>query len=372
MIVQEFDLTVSDELKRLLPELSAEELAQLENSIFEYGILDSIKYFELDGAKIVLDGHHRYELAKKHNLLYSEEVIGEVTTLDEAKTWIYANQIGRRNLTQREKMWYIMRHYDLLKSDKGGDRRSAIFKGSKRTFENVRDLICQIYGIPDGTFIRYRTIFNKIKYLEERKVADISIAKYLTYDNDDNFVNHVKNEYNRRIEASIRVNSPPRPEPEPTESKIEALHNSVVGAFRQMDDNAYLAEEAYVAAKAEPAIAVVNPVIAELPEPIAAKLDHPYGLDNLNEAERNVVIAAAITISEQADEIAAQLSAQLSDAESSYEEKRQMWVNAKQELTDFLAPFEAEMRRLKDNVTQLGWELDAQERLIKRLKSVGR
>ncbi len=58
---------------------------------------DSCGYNHPDFPMLV-DGHNRYEIAKKHNLEYELEAI-EFEDEDAACVWIIDNQLGRRNLS---------------------------------------------------------------------------------------------------------------------------------------------------------------------------------------------------------------------------------------------------------------------------------
>ncbi len=64
------DLTIDKEFKDLLPVLTPEELENLENSILQYGMLDPIKIWQEPdtGEWIIIDGHNRYNILKKHDI----------------------------------------------------------------------------------------------------------------------------------------------------------------------------------------------------------------------------------------------------------------------------------------------------------------
>ena len=61
------NLIINDELKNLLPPLSAEEFAGLEADIQAHGCLAPV--IAWDG--ILVDGHHRYEICTKHEIPFS-------------------------------------------------------------------------------------------------------------------------------------------------------------------------------------------------------------------------------------------------------------------------------------------------------------
>ena len=89
-----YDLIINEELKNLLPPLTAEEYAGLEESILKDGCLSALVTWN----KMLVEGHHRYEICKKHGLAFEVKSI-EFESIDEAKLWILKHQTNRRNLT---------------------------------------------------------------------------------------------------------------------------------------------------------------------------------------------------------------------------------------------------------------------------------
>jgi len=81
------------EYRDLIPPLSAKEYAGLEQSCIKEGIREAIIAF--DG--FIIDGHHRYEIAKKHGLEY-RTIEMEFNCKDDVLIWIIDNQFARRNL----------------------------------------------------------------------------------------------------------------------------------------------------------------------------------------------------------------------------------------------------------------------------------
>lgn len=90
------NLTIIDELKILLDPLDVKSYAELERSILAEGVRDAIVVWKEKSA--VIDGHNRYEIAKKNNIPFKTEE-RSFPDIDGVKNWIIRNQIGRRNLT---------------------------------------------------------------------------------------------------------------------------------------------------------------------------------------------------------------------------------------------------------------------------------
>jgi ParB-like chromosome segregation protein Spo0J len=105
-------LTISDELKSLMPPLSPEERFQLEANILNEGCRDPLIVWKEE--QILLDGHHRFAICERHGLTYT---IQELTLpdMDAAKGWMIANQLGRRNLSPDQMAYYRGEQYNLQK-----------------------------------------------------------------------------------------------------------------------------------------------------------------------------------------------------------------------------------------------------------------
>jgi len=108
------ELIILPEIQRRLMPLQPEELAELERSVLEEGIRDPLVVWRKDGQLILVDGHHRYELAKKHGLSF-QIVEREFRDLDEVLIWVDRNQLGRRNLTDEQRAFIMHRLYGSVK-----------------------------------------------------------------------------------------------------------------------------------------------------------------------------------------------------------------------------------------------------------------
>jgi len=109
------EVTIDARIRGLLVPLRDDERALLEQSVLAEGIRDPLVVWKrADGTRILLDGHHRYELATQHGLDYA---IVEMTfeTEDDAVLWVLQNQLARRNLTDEQRTLIIGRYYNMLK-----------------------------------------------------------------------------------------------------------------------------------------------------------------------------------------------------------------------------------------------------------------
>ena len=92
-------MKIDSEFKSLIPPLSGAEYAMLESGILQDGIRTPIDVWQ----GIIVDGHNRYEIATKHELVCPEKSI-EFTDRQQARIWIRTNQLSRRNLTDAWKI----------------------------------------------------------------------------------------------------------------------------------------------------------------------------------------------------------------------------------------------------------------------------
>jgi hypothetical protein len=94
------EFVIDEELRSLIPPLSQEEYAQLEQNILEFGCLDALKVWPVPDSEeiILLDGHNRFKICSVHNVNYDTE---SISLIDRAAAidWMIANQLGRRNLS---------------------------------------------------------------------------------------------------------------------------------------------------------------------------------------------------------------------------------------------------------------------------------
>jgi ParB-like chromosome segregation protein Spo0J len=87
--------TVDPDIRKLLPPLTPDELAGLEESILAEGIREPLLVWS--GRNILVDGHNRLGIAQKHDLPYRVQEMS-FSDVAEARQWVICNQLARRNL----------------------------------------------------------------------------------------------------------------------------------------------------------------------------------------------------------------------------------------------------------------------------------
>jgi len=105
------DIVILDEIRDELFPLQDEEKRLLEESILKEGIREPLIVWipqegPYKGKKILVDGHNRLDVAKRHNLKF-KITIKQFSDLEEVLSWVVRNQLGRRNLTDEQKDTYM-------------------------------------------------------------------------------------------------------------------------------------------------------------------------------------------------------------------------------------------------------------------------
>lgn len=121
-------LIIDPEFKALIPPLTPEEYAQLEANILADGCRDPLVVWEpeFNGDVILLDGHNRHEICKKHNyeFLTNRLTLKDIPDRQAAINWIINNQLGRRNLHPDQASYLRGKRYNGEKQAHGADRKS--------------------------------------------------------------------------------------------------------------------------------------------------------------------------------------------------------------------------------------------------------
>jgi len=107
-------IRIDEAIRRALLPLREEEFQLLEQSVLADGIRDPLVVWNRDGEYVLLDGHHRYQLAQKHGLDFST-VEMEFADESEAVQWVLRNQLARRNLTDEQRTLILGRYYNQMK-----------------------------------------------------------------------------------------------------------------------------------------------------------------------------------------------------------------------------------------------------------------
>lgn len=145
-------MTIDEELKNLLPPLTDEEFRQLEENCIKEGIREAILVWDRGDDLVIVDGHNRYQIARKHGLKWSHKVM-PFKDKDEAKLWIMTNQLGRRNLPDYVKTVIALKVKPAIatKAKEQQGERTDILKKSSKSSINTRKEVAKIAGVSEDT-----------------------------------------------------------------------------------------------------------------------------------------------------------------------------------------------------------------------------
>ena len=170
--------TILPELAELLPPLSGEQFAALENDILQNGCYSPIIVNE---DLVVIDGHNRQRICEQHGLPYRMAVFA-FDDLLEAKQWALDTQKGRRNLDKWELGKIALRLKPEIEarakanmSAGGGDQKSDAAKSGLTTLSdpiptvNTRKELAGSVGIGEVTM-------GKVMQIDEHAPAAVKEA----------------------------------------------------------------------------------------------------------------------------------------------------------------------------------------------------
>ena len=100
------ELKIDEGFKNLIRPLYKQEYLQLEANLLADGCRNPITVWN----GVIIDGHNRYEICRKHNIPFDVEEMS-FESREEVVAWICANQLGRRNLTEETRKFLIGKQY---------------------------------------------------------------------------------------------------------------------------------------------------------------------------------------------------------------------------------------------------------------------
>lgn len=128
------NLQINKTFKQLIPPLTPNEYSQLEENIVKDGCREPLCVWE----NTIVDGHNRYEICTRLNIPFLLQEVG-FNTHEEAIAWICANQLGRRNISNKTRKYLIGKRYEIEKKLLGATNPSGKNQFSEK---EVGDTLC--------------------------------------------------------------------------------------------------------------------------------------------------------------------------------------------------------------------------------------
>ncbi|MFO0863526.1 MAG: hypothetical protein U0744_02510 [Gemmataceae bacterium] len=164
-------LKIDPEFKALMPALSAEEYKRLDAALQLEGCRDAVVVWKDHG--FILDGHNRHEICNRHRIKFRVEEIS-LPTRDMAIEWIVTNQLGRRNLTDKQRAYYIGKEYLVKKQQHGGDRKAeAPGSSAQNAHLKTAEEVAEKHGINQATVRRNAEFAEAVDKLPAKERAAV-------------------------------------------------------------------------------------------------------------------------------------------------------------------------------------------------------
>ena len=160
-------IIIDKEFESLIPPLSEDEFAQLEENCVRDGIRDPLVVWGQDGDDILVDGHNRFRIVGKHPTLQFNIKRMEFADRDEVKLWILRNQLGRRNIDNYTRATLALKMKPLIAkkakenilATQKNESASAYQKSDKQI--NTNKELAKIAGVSHDTIHKVETIEKK-------------------------------------------------------------------------------------------------------------------------------------------------------------------------------------------------------------------
>lgn len=122
-------ILILPELKALIPPLLPDELSQLENNIRKDGCREALLVWETTGRVlkktnddtplyVLVDGHNRHGICQRNGIDFRVS-LKDFSGIDEVRTFMIENQLGRRNLTPEQTAYLRGLRYRDEKGNRG-------------------------------------------------------------------------------------------------------------------------------------------------------------------------------------------------------------------------------------------------------------
>lgn len=161
------DLIIDPEFRDLIPPLADEEFKQLEENVLRDGIQDPLKIWN----KMLIDGHNRYELAKRHGLTFTTTEM-QFDSRDDVKIWIIKNQLGRRNITAYTRGELVTQFKSIIatRAKKNQGTRNDLITAEESSTDNGINILA---NLPRSQSINTREELAKMADVSPRNMAKI-------------------------------------------------------------------------------------------------------------------------------------------------------------------------------------------------------
>jgi hypothetical protein len=151
-------IVILEQLRDLIPPLTADELNQLEQNVLKHGVKDPLTIWETTASVagtgsgstpvyVLIDGHNREQIIRKYQLDFRINLV-RFDSLDETKDYMIAYQLGRRNLTPEQASYLRGLRYNQQKTRRGSNLQAGVSQ------VNVAEALASEYSVSSRTIKR--------------------------------------------------------------------------------------------------------------------------------------------------------------------------------------------------------------------------
>lgn len=119
-------ITILPELKAFIPPLSLDSKNLLKESIQKDGFREAFDLWQNGNEYILIDGHNRYDISLEIGDDNYKTKIHHFANIEEVKKWMMEKQLGRRNLTDAQRTYFLGLYYNSEKGQKGGNIENMV------------------------------------------------------------------------------------------------------------------------------------------------------------------------------------------------------------------------------------------------------
>jgi len=183
------EIVIDKEFKSLIPPLLEEDRSILEQKIIDEGCQDALVLW----GNILIDGHNRYEICKKHGLQFKTRQ-QDLPDRDAAIVWIIQNQFGRRNLSAYDRARLALRLKPVISAQ--AEKRmlaGRVDPTQKSAGGETRDELAKAAGVSHDTIAKVEKIEAMATPEVKEKLSTGEMSINQAYKNINEHKPHVTN-----------------------------------------------------------------------------------------------------------------------------------------------------------------------------------
>ena len=173
----ECGIIVDEEFRSLIPPLTDEERAGLEENLLRDGCLEPLIVWA--ERQVLLDGHNRKDICDRYGIDYDVRELS-LPDRDAAADWIDAHQLGRRNLTPEQMSLVRGRRYNRAKGRREDNLKQNTPKDQNDTSVDTASRLAKEHGVSAPTIKRdgqYAEAVDKLGLQREAAGGEVTASR---------------------------------------------------------------------------------------------------------------------------------------------------------------------------------------------------